>query len=212
LKKFLFLLVILFLGLFCIGCFTKSGEKNVSLGFDAYDEGNYKIAIKELEKALDIGNTGYNEEEIYTVLGNAYYGLYEDDKAIEAHEKALEINPEYYEAWVNLGIVYRYIGNYEKAEECYNKAYDINPNYPELHISMGALYIYQNKPYEAVTILEKAVKLDPSISVAHSNLALAYAMVGRFADAENALRQATVLGYDNSAAIQERIDNLKELY
>jgi Flp pilus assembly protein TadD len=103
------------------------------------------------------------------------------------------------------------MGDLDQAEASYNQALAIEPDYAELHASLGVLYIVREEPEQAVTTLEKAIALDPQLAVAHANIALAYAMVGRFEEAEAALKQATALGYQDSAIIQERIDNLKEL-
>jgi Flp pilus assembly protein TadD len=67
----------------------------------------------------------------------------------------------------------------------------------------------RGEPEEAIEALEKAIELDSQLAVANGNLALAYAMVGLIEEAEASLQQAIVLGYDNWAVIQERIDNLK---
>ena len=45
------------------------------------------------------------------------------DATIAAHEKAIALNPEYYAAWVNLGIAYRHMGDLDQAEECYVVVY-----------------------------------------------------------------------------------------
>jgi tetratricopeptide (TPR) repeat protein len=188
-----------------------TGDAHARRGIDAYKAGEYDAAIDELEQAVDAEVSEYELEEIYTILGNAYLETGRFDEAVAAHKKAIEVNPEFHKAWVNLGIAYRHIGDLEKAEECYTEALRIEPDYAELHASLGALYIVKGEPEKAVEALEKATELDSQLAVAYSNLALAYAMVGRFEDADVSLRQAVVLGYENWAAVQERIDDLKAL-
>ena len=193
------------------GCIEPYGDENIDLGLDLYEQGDLEGAARELTIGLNRELQTYDRAESCTVPGNVYYDMDEYDSAIVYHEKALDLNPQYGDAWVNLGIVYRIIEEYDKAEECYNKAIAIDPEYPELYISLGALYIYQDKPQEAATALEKAIELGPGKAVAHSNYALALATVGRFEEADASLKKAVTLGYENGPSIQARINDLKAL-
>ena len=51
-------------------------------------------------------------------------------KAIPIYNKALEIAPDFYDAWNNLGGIYGGQGNYQKAYEHYKKAHEVNPQKP----------------------------------------------------------------------------------
>jgi tetratricopeptide (TPR) repeat protein len=188
-----------------------AGDSYVVRGLRAFEEQDYDLAIAQLERAVEVGVSKYSLEEVYSVLGRAYESTNQFNKAIDAHQKALEINPKYYKAWVNLGVAYRLNGNLEEAERSYNQALSIESNYAELHASLGALYIFQNEPEKALSALNRAIELDPQLPVARANIAVAYAMVGQFDLAKRALDEATRLGYQNSAIIQARIEALKAL-
>jgi tetratricopeptide (TPR) repeat protein len=205
------LITLLFLLVTNVACDTGagSGDSHTSRGIEAYQSGRYDEGIDEFNQAIELGVTRFDLEEVYTALGNSYDAIDLYEEAINAHEKAIELNPNYYIAWVNLGITYRHIGDLDQAEESYKKALIIEPDYAELHASIGALYIFKAEPRLAIESLERSIELDSQVAVAHSNLALAYAMDGRFEEAEASLHQATVLGYDNWAEIQERIESLK---
>ena len=202
-------LLILLVGTMACSNNAGNGDVHANRGIAAYEAGRYDEAIDELQQAIEAGVTQYDIEEVYTILGNTYDNLDLYDEAIEVHEKALELNPDYYKAWVNLGVTYRHKGDLDRAEESYNKALNLEPDYAELHASIGALDIIKGEPEKAIEGLERAIELDSQLAVAHANLALAYAMVGRFEEAEASLQQAIVLGYDNWAVMQERIDSLK---
>ncbi len=189
----------------------ETGDWIALRGYRALEKGDYETATQALEEAISKGLNVQKIEEAYTCLGNAYNELGEFDKSIDAHKKAIEIAPDYHNAWVNLGIVYRLTDQFDEAEACYLKALELKPDYAELHASMGALYIFQERYDTAVEHLQKATELDKQLPVAWSNLAMAYATVGRFSAADVALKKAVVLGYKNGPLIQERIDNLKSL-
>lgn len=187
------------------------GDVHATNGINAYQSGDYQEAVEQLQQALDLGVTIYSRAQIFTILGNAFSELEQYDNAIDAHNTALELDPESHEAWVNLGVVYRLTGDLDQAEYCYNQALSFNPDYPEAHSSLGVLYIVRGEPEKAVESLERAIELAPQYAVAYGNLALAYAIVGRFDDADAVLKQAIVLGYENAPIIRERIDELKAM-
>ena len=193
------------------GTVPDSGDRFALKGYQALNEGRYEEAAQALETSIQKGLSDQNLEVAYTCLGNAYNELDEYEKAFAAYKKALKINPESYEVWVNLGIIFRLTDQLVEAEKCYMKALELQPDYAELHTSIGALYIFQEKYEQAVHHLEKATTLNKQLPGSWANLALAYATVGRFSEADAALKRAVVLGYMNGTIIQERINNLKDL-
>lgn len=203
-------MTLLFTLVFLTSCsIISSGDRHVIRGTRAYKNGDYSIAIDELNKALEKGVKRYKKENVLTVIGNSYNELKMHDEAIEEHKKAIEINKDYYVAWVNLGVAYRHKGDLDEAEKCYNEALKIKPEYGELHASLCALYIIKNEPEKAVKEFELAVKYDSELPIAYSNGSLAYAMMGNFEEAEKALKKAKQLGYKNSAILEEQINSLK---
>ncbi len=46
---------------------------------------------------------------------------------MDCYNKALEINPDYADAWINKGVVLENQNKYAETLECYNKALEINP-------------------------------------------------------------------------------------
>lgn len=190
---------------------SAAGDAYADRGFRLYQEGKYDESLQQLQQALQQGVKRYSLEEVHTGIGNTLNELGRLDEAVKAHEKALQINPRFHKAWVNLGIVYRLQSKFDDAERCYMKALELKPDYAELHASLGALLIFQDKSKEAILALEKAIALDPQLAVSHANLALALATVGRFDEAEQSLQRAVIRGYRNSAILKKRIANLRAL-
>lgn len=73
------------------------------LGLDALLEGNYETALQYFNKALNISPTLVGV--IYN-RGNLYSSLQQSDKAIVDYNLAIELEPQYYEAYIHRGIVY----------------------------------------------------------------------------------------------------------
>ncbi len=97
---------------------TATGLKVLQQGFEKYptDNGvlvemiNVYINTKRTEDAMkylnlaieqDPGNASYHFAQ-----GSLYDGMEKQDKAIQSYEKAIGINPEYYDAYYNLGALY----------------------------------------------------------------------------------------------------------
>jgi len=59
--------------------------------------------------------------------------------AISDFNKAIEINPNYLEAFYNRGLCKQLLEDYDQAIIDFNKAIEINPNYERIH------YIYNNR-------------------------------------------------------------------
>lgn len=188
---------------------STNGDDHAVKAAEFYELGDYSGAIKEAEIAIEKGVVTERVDLVYKIIGASYDSLDDSEKAIAAYEKALEINENNYQVWTNLGVTYRSIGDFDKALECYNKALEIEPEYAEVHSSLGSLYTLQGDAKKAIEYFEKAVELDPTLATCYGNMALALAMEGRFEEAEAALKQAKVLGYQNYEVIQERITALE---
>jgi TolB-like protein/predicted Zn-dependent protease len=105
-------------------------------------------------------------------------------EAVELFLQAIELDPDYAEAWAGLGDAYRHQVPYgglpaaevmPKAEQAIRKALALNPDLAEAHAAMGGL-IRQTRGSmaEAKLHLERAIELNPSYSPAYNWLGLAY--------------------------------------
>ncbi len=188
-----------------------SGDQLATRGLAALDAQRYEQAATDLERAIDLGVEKQDPALLHTVLGRAYNALDRLDEAIAVHNKALELKPDFHQAWNNLGNTYLNMGKFDEAMRCYQRALGIDPAYVYTYGSMGAVFIKQGDPKKAIKVLEEGIAIDPSVSILHGNLALAYGMAGRFEEAATTLHQAVVLGYKNWETVKDRIENLKAL-
>jgi Flp pilus assembly protein TadD len=83
---------------------------------------------------------------------------------------ALEYNPRFTEAWVNLGLVELQRGNFERALHDLVKARDLNPNLPAPHHALGLLADRQGHATEAESLYRAALEVDPGFAPARANL------------------------------------------
>ena len=100
------------------------------------------------------------------------------EEAISHFELCLKQNPNFEQAWKNLGQVYFDIGEHEKELMCYNKALNINPQLPQALFSKGiTLSRIFNKDEEGVSLMLKAIENDENLLLKyqHSYFSIAYA-------------------------------------
>jgi tetratricopeptide (TPR) repeat protein len=90
--------------------------------------------------------------------------------AIAAHEAALERDPEFIQAHVNLISLYARAGNRAKAEEHYNAVVRRGVNLDEAHYNFGVLLGMQNDWNGAAEAYRKALAVDPLDVKARNNL------------------------------------------
>ena len=99
--------------------------------------------------------------------------LEEDDPqaAIAAYGRCLRLDPDHYEARLNLGRLLHLSGRLKDAERVYREArrYDAT-----LLFNLGVLLEDQNRRAQAISTYQEALTLDPTFADAHFNLARLY--------------------------------------
>jgi len=113
---------------------TKSATAYFDEGASLVKKGKYEEAIKKYQKGLRIeprSAVGYN------YLGIAYRFKYEQlrslnwrQKEIEAFKKAVELDPNFYLPYINLGTTYYGMGNRKEAALYLRKGLEIFPEHP----------------------------------------------------------------------------------
>jgi tetratricopeptide (TPR) repeat protein len=83
---------------------------------------------------------------------------------------ALEYNPRFTEAWVNLGLIEEQRGNFELARRDFVRARDLNPDLPAPHHALGLLADREGYAAEAEKHYRAALKVDPGFAPARINL------------------------------------------
>ena len=96
----------------------------ITKSFDLKRQGFYKPAIEMLYKALSIEN---NNVEILSQLGELYYLLENNQRAINYIEKTLEIDPLHIDCLKLMKTIYMAEEKYDEALKAVNKIYEINP-------------------------------------------------------------------------------------
>ena len=100
------------------------------------------------------------------------------DEAIEAYEKAIELNSKMASAMVNLGTIFFHQRKWQKAEANYQNALAVDPEYALAAFNLGNLYDERGERDLALKHYENALRINPRYGDAHYNLALLYQAEG----------------------------------
>ena len=77
---------------------------------------------------------------------------------LECYNKAIELNPNYSDAYCNKGSALYYLERYQEAIECYNKAIELNPNYSNAYNNKGLALKNLERYQEAFECYIKAIE------------------------------------------------------
>jgi len=106
------------------------------------DQAAGQMKQQQYDQAIATLNQALKEEPksatVYNLLGMAYRFKYNQvrnqelkQQEIAAFKKAIEIDPNYWVALINLGATYYYQGEKAKAAPLFKKALALNPQHPE---------------------------------------------------------------------------------
>ena len=104
---------------------------------------------------------------------------------------ALEYNPRFVEAWVNLGLIDEAHANFKLARERFVKARDINPDLPISHHALGQLDEREGHYAEAEHNYRAALKVDPGFAPSRMNLGRRLFERGAYDDAREQFLRLT---------------------
>jgi len=120
----------------------------------------------------------------WMVLGTLFKNKGDLSLALEAHQKAVELNPLDGESQNNLGNTFLALDRLDEAEKSYKKAIKINPDNHLFYCSLGNLYLHSKKFNDSMLSYKKAVELQPDYSSAHESLGSALKALGRLEESK----------------------------
>jgi tetratricopeptide (TPR) repeat protein len=127
------------------------------------------------------------------------------DDAIAEFNKAIEINPDYTDAYYNRGLSNAKKGNLDQAISDYSKAIEINPNDADTYFNRGLAYHKKNQFDQAISDYTKSIQINPHVGDTHYNRALDYYLKGIYDKAWDDVHKAQDLGYEVNSSFLERL-------
>ncbi len=99
-------------------------------------------------------------------------------EAVDAYRQAVEADPEFTDAYCNLGTVHYNRGEKELARVCYERALELEPSHVEANFNLANLLEEQGADEKALRHYKLAMAVDPCYADLQLNLALLYEKLG----------------------------------
>jgi len=165
-----------------------SGRVNVTLNLSpadfAFDDVTRQNSISA--RALSVSGRARHEwDEAHKKLARR-----DVDGAVEHLERAVEISPQFAEAWNTLGTIAYQRHDLRRAETCFRRSLDGNPGLYEALVNLGGTLVSENRPSDALPYNQHAAEERPADALANSQLGLTWYELGRLDLAEQYLDRA----------------------
>jgi choline-sulfatase len=183
-----------------LAAFRQALERKPDDSFTVINMANSLMALgraDEAEKAvLDFLQKGFQDSQLYHLLGGLNFARKNYDKAIGYFDKCLSLNSESAASHNSLAAIYIVKEDLGKAEEHIREALKTNPRLHNLYFNWAQLHEKKNEPAEAVEAYLKEMEISPRNFRACFNLARLYRQMGRSDDEKAYLDKTKVLNPD----------------
>lgn len=150
---------------------NKEKEKKSRFGIWHYTAGAIIITFLYYNYFTDVNPFPSNSSSIleqqltdkdHFQKGNTFFHQSNFNDAIIEFEKAINLNPNYTEAYGDRGASKANLGQYDGAISDYKKAEELGMTTSILYSNWGYAYYQLKQPEKALTYLEKAIEIDPN--------------------------------------------------
>lgn len=175
-------------------------KQAIALGREYYGKREYEKAERYLVRVIESGAHGF--ADIHNMMGVIHHDAGRLEDARNEFNRALELNPNYTEAALNLAVTYNDLGDYAKAQEVYRRAIGRSNGFPgqadpyakgkiaNLHAEIAQAYVDLDMHNEAIQEYRSAIRLCPQFADLRVRLAEVYRLVGDLAAAKYELSEA----------------------
>ena len=132
------------------------------------------------------------------------------DKAIKHYTEAIDLNPEFPDAYNSLGTVHEKKGGVYEAIKAYSKAIELKPRFSELYNNRANAYSRKNDFTRAIQDYGKAIKFNPQLADAYSGRGVARLHLGEWEEAEADLTTARSMKLDIIASLERNYENIED--
>lgn len=156
--------------------------------------GNFYVQQRRFAEAKQIYEQAIAMDQLkaYNNLANIYTIERDYDKAVATLQEGIARNPNFVEAYYNLGNVYLSFGDIdpEAAFDNFRRALEINPQFPPAIVGMGRVYLTLGDTTKARFFFQSALRIDPGSADAYTGMGDLYLAQRQYDLAEQYYRQA----------------------
>jgi len=152
-----------------------------SIGLSYVNLQNYIEADKYFHKLLYV----QKKPEIFFIQANIHKQLKKYDTAITYFEEAIQLNPNFSEAYNNLGNIKKRIGKIEEAISCFKKAIELKENNILAYFNLANIYRENRYFNELIETYKKILSFNPNDIKTLYNLGSTYLFLGEISKGKN---------------------------
>ena len=157
-----------------------------------------------------------SQARVYLDRGKELYHNDEDDKAVEAFQMALKLDPELAEAHFRLGLAFDAVAKEQEAEDAYKKSIEKYKKYleangkdAEAHYNMGQAYAGLHLYSEAVREYRQATRLKDDDADIYYDLGTALTKLAQYDEAASAFSKSLEIDPENYRA-EDALEEARE--
>jgi tetratricopeptide (TPR) repeat protein len=162
---------------------------------EAFNLKQYDLAIRTYSEALQMKPETITAAAVYSWRAGAYGKKGEFAKGMSDAKEAIRLNPQYFNGYNELGIIYRRTGNPDQAISSFNTAIHLNPNFARAYNNRANAYSDKGDYNQAIRDYSEAIRRQDRTmqSDFYVNRAGTYQEMGDYRRAASDLEKATRL-------------------
>lgn len=180
----------------------------LALAHQQYNSGRYKDAHITCEQ---IYQTDAYRTDNLLLLGAIHFQLRNFSECIFYNQQAIRIDPNFAEAYGNLGNALKELGDIDGAIQFYLKAIKLKPRFADAYNNLASAHQQLGQTKQAIETYQMALILNPALVDAHSNLGNLYKAQGRLEDSKRCYLEAIRMRPDFAIAWSNLAGVFKDL-
>lgn len=161
----------------------ETNSRNLNQAIDFIRQGRFERAEEYLYRALE---DNFDDSVALYYLGIILIRRKNLAFAAQVFMRSLDINPNGFESWVNLGNCFKAFNKDDEAKFCWQKASEIpgkdNIAYADVYCNYSSLHVNSGTAEEGIQFCDKALELHPEHYDAMWNKALLMLELGNYAE------------------------------
>lgn len=127
--------------------------------------GNLQKAVDYWYRALSLEPDWATAKDHYT-LGNTLWTQKKLDRAAHCYRQAIQLQPNYWEAYEQLASVLQQQQKWEEAIAVYRQIEQLNPDFVPAYLQLGSIFLQRQQYPQAIDNYHRALKIAPDSSTA----------------------------------------------
>ena len=177
----------------CILLGSGCSRRESSVGVESAMDKKYEKKIDSLKKILQ---KDYDNPKTHNYLGVLYAKRGWFDEALKEYKTAIDLSPDYVEAYINLADLYVQMQEHPKAMELYQKILSFSPDSIQIRYKLAALYKEKKFVKQAIQEYSKLLEINPDFYLAHNNIGVIFYERGDYREARPHFEKAIAIAPD----------------